>query len=98
MQFGRFAILLCTVLALTGCARESRTQGPPRAGSSTPAPGDTLANGFPRALAPKLASWFQHWEQAGAGVRMGSLHHGPPHPYAFPLAPRVPPGPGHGNV
>ena len=91
-------MLVCAVLSFGGCARKLGTPAPLREGSFAPAPADTLANGFPRAVAPKLASWFQLWQRAGTNLRADALHHGPSQPYAFQLAPVVHAGRWRDNV
>src|SRR5262249_40353859 len=44
---------------------------------------DTLTNGLPKALIPKLASWVESWREASPGFAAESLARGSPEPFTF---------------
>src|SRR5258708_15958928 len=59
-------VITALALALAGCSRRAD-----RAGAVAPA--DTLANGVPRALLPRLAEWCEVWAHASPGFAPESL-------------------------
>jgi hypothetical protein len=61
-----------TLGVLPGCARRTDQSG------LTNSQADTLANGLPRALLPKLAPWVQAWRNAIPAFAPDSLRHAGP--------------------
>jgi hypothetical protein len=66
-----------TLGVLPGCARRTDHSGP------TNSQADTLANGLPRALSPKLAPWIEVWRHATPTFALDSLKHAGPTPFKF---------------
>jgi hypothetical protein len=68
---------LAGALLLTGCSRRAAS---PAASNS---PGDTLANGVPRALAAQMSAWVGIWRQANPAFATETLVRGATRPYKF---------------
>ncbi len=61
------ALLVACVAFTTGCSRRGSERSP------APAEADTLANGLPRVLVPKLDAWVGNWRRAAPGFAAESL-------------------------
>ena len=75
------AVLLVMAAAqlIVGCSRRASE-------ATSGAPSDTLANGLPRPLLPKLGSWVQVWRSAIPAFTPDSLTRSGPAPYKFEYA------------
>ncbi len=80
------AALACVSLLIGGCSRH-KARAPQAA-----AVADTLRNGLPSALVPKLAAWVANWRHADPDFSPESLVRGDSDPYQFDAAWR---GAGH---